>query len=635
MKLKANPKNIVFVIGVLALIALLFTPFYGIPYLVIVYGLARQLTYSKIFNSLFSRFILAGVIFGTLIMIVGTISWLLHISIHPLFLALVSIGLSILINKLSKTKESPVPLFNKGDVISVTLAVILIPIIALSFYFPKPSDASSLQILANGYDNAAHLSLVRTTADDKGYVYGYQNEVKSKTITDLNAYPQGWHLTASHLMNSFGLNFFKSSTPILAINGYLISLAITYVVAIFLATKIMWRLYQQYSGEKDESLDAVLVFVVANLLIQLLIYWGSLLLGFASFIACLAYITVIISAVIDTSKNSYMVAILVSCLAAFATVQTWLLPLPAVFLTMLIAYGPKVKELLVSKKKNDRKYLLQIITFAGIAALGGIFQLAILLKFNPVDSVSALNDDGGIFWISNLIFGAIVLLSIFYWRNQHTDKLISDKFIASVSPFLLLSGTIFIYQMLSMDKTSYYFVKSIGIAVCVVGIFFVPAFLATVIKMTRGSKMIFVNSIVAITVIAVLMVSTGQNTLALSGFKQGNSKITTELAVAIEGYLRSNDVRKTHLMVLRDINTVEESVGTYFANRTAHLPDICESDLSLDFIAYARTPSLREKVNRFKQCLDNNESTVVITSNKSINEIRSLNDPRIIIVNVP
>jgi len=633
--MKYRPSIVGRVVIITVLLALLFTPLYGISYLVGVYALSRQLTYSKIFDSIFSRTILAVLIFGAIIMITGTAAWLLHIQTYPPIVACLLLLTTLIIKKLSKNTAAHIPGFTKADFISLGISFVIIPIIALSFFFPKPSDAASFQIISNGYDNAAHLSLVRTTSDEKGYVYGEQSVVKNKTITDLNAYPQGWHLTISHLMNSFGINFFKSSNPFLAINAYLFSLAISYVITLFIATRIMWSIYKKYSKENDESLDTVLTFAAAGLLIQLLVYWGSLLLGFASFIGCLAYITLLISVVLDTSKSNFLVTLFISCLAAFATFQTWLLPLPAVLFLLLMNYGPRLKELLMSTKKVDRSLLLKTLPFMALAGAGALFQVLILLKFNPVDSVSALNDDGGIFWISNILMGVIAITTLIFWHQKTTDKDIKDKFIISIAPFVLLSGFLFVYQLLTMEKTSYYFVKSVGITVCVLGIFFVPAFVTLINRLVRDSSLSYIKTIFAVITISILMVATGQNTLALSGFKQGNSKVTTELAVAIEDYLKNNDVTKTHLMVLRDMNPVEESVATYFANRTAHMPDICESDLSLDFIAHAESPHIAEKIDRFKKCINEQETVVVITSDKTIDMIKALNNPRIIIKNVP
>lgn len=623
-------KKNVFILSTLVIFSL--TPFYGLSYLIAVYFFSKQVNYSKVFDTIFSKLVLSTIILSVVVMITGTIAWLTKLQTYPILVLIIFAAVSYLFKNDTK-KNATSSLFNKADLISLLLSVLLIPVIIFSFYLPKFESFGSLQILTNGNDNTEHFSLLQTNSDENGYVYGPKEEVLNKTITPLNAYPQGWHLATSHLLNGFGVKLFQSDKPLLALNMYLVALIATYVTALYTVTLLMWRIFQLHHKKRSETWDDILVFSSANIIIQLLLYWGSLLLGFASFLGCLIYFAVIISAITDKGKYNYLTTLSVACLGAFAITQTWLLPLPAVLGTIALGFVINKKSL------TNIKRLLYVKKYIGVRAVlplalvlfGALFQVYIFIRFSTMSTSDAINNDGGVFWISNILLGIITFFTIHYWMSKHNDQIISDKFIAAVAPVAFLCGAIFIYQLLSEGRTSYYFVKSLGIMVCMIGIFFVPAFTETLRTISAKSKLPLAGTLLSISILSTLLTSTGQTTLALNGFIQRNSKVTSEIANEVENYLENYDVKSTRLVVLGGENTTEDYVATFLANRTAHIPNLCEIDISP--VRY--TLSKAEKINRLKNCANKNPKTVVITSNYTYDAVRAINNPNLIIVNVP
>jgi hypothetical protein len=339
------------------------------------------------------------------------------------------------------------------------------------------------------------------------------------------------------------------------------------------------------------------------------------------------------SAIIDMEKNNRPITLFLACLGVFAIAQTWLLPLPAVVGSIALAYFTTLKSftglkhLFHVKRVKNAQIAFPII----LAIFGSLFQVYIFIKYSPMDAGATLNNDGGIFWISNILFGVLTLFTTYYWMGTLKDRSMSDKFLVTVMPILFLCGGIFLYQLLSEGKTSYYFVKSLGLAASVIGVFFVPAFTKAVQSVTSKSKLPLSGTLLSAGTVLTLLVATGQTTLALNGFLQRNSKITSEVASEVEEYLENYDVKSTQLAVFGGENFVEDSVATYLANRTAHIPNLCVNDISIN-----DTQTIEERLERLKDCAhNNNNKIVVITSNYTFKAVKALNDPDLTIVNVP
>jgi hypothetical protein len=614
MKKQWTKKQIL--IAALALM-LTFTPFYMIAYLAIAYYGAKHLQASKIFSSLFSRFILFVLLLAGAVMAVGMVLWCIHIAVHPLIVAITFGGLTYVLTRLYPAKAASAK-FDRSDAISLASASIIVGFIALSFYLPKPQDSATLQIVTNGYDNMAHVTLLMTDTKENGYVYGFKDDVGHKTISSLGAYPQGWHLATSHLLNGFGVNLLEPTKPLQAMTAYLGTLLVWYLITVYIAGRLAWRLLEEkISKATTKKADTIIVFLIASALIQFLVYWGSLLFGFASYFGCLAYIVLLAGLVIDKDDENYKAYLLIACVATLAAAQSWILPLPTMLATIALGFlwhkKPTHLAQLLRFFRRPNRHVVMTAGFLAIALIGGLFQVGILLYFNSVGATSAqLVNDGGIFWTSSMLVSILVTGTLIYWlKNKLTHS--ADWLIANLLPVLLLTAAIFAYQMLTTDGTSYYFIKTLGLAVAVTGLFFVPAFTDWILQLKKDISYPLAGSAVAILVLTLLFIGTGQNLMNFDGFLQRNSKITTETAEVIIDYLRTKDNTKNQLIVFRDASFEEDAMGSYVANRLSHRPEACAGIVS------TREQHTEEKLEKLQRCMNNTprDHFTIVTSDKT------------------
>lgn len=618
---------------VLLATALSFTPLYALSYLLFCYMGAKHMRPSRIFQSQMSRIILNILLLAATVMAVGMVLWLIRTPLHPIIILLSFGALLYLLGRLCPADpRSSSQTFDRSDLVSTISASVILLFIVMSFYFPKPQDSATFQIITNGYDNMAHVTLLTTDAKENGYVYGFTKDVGHKTISPLGAYPQGWHLTTSHIMNGFGANLLEPTKPLVVANAYLVVLAVWYFITVYIASRVSWRLLEDKITKKDlKKNDTIIVFLLASLLIQLLIYWGSLLFGFASYFGSLAYIVLLAALIIDKDKTNQKAYLLAAGIATLAAAQSWILPLPAMLGSILFGFFWK-KEMSFSLssllKRPSRQAVFSLICFF-IAIFGGLFQVGILLYFNSVGATSAqLVNDGGIFWTSSMLVGVIFLFTFVYWLRSR--KNFSDILLACVLPIVLLSAAIFVYQMLTVEATSYYFVKTLGLAICIIGIFFIPAFVDLVIKLKQGAHYPLAGSMIAAAILVTLVIGTGQNLLNFSGFMQRNSKVTSETAEVIVQYLRTVDNTKNQLVVLRDESFEEDSLGSYLANRLSHRPSVCSG------MTKSREQPLDDKFARLQRCMKNSKDHfTVITSDKTHQKTVKRFGNSITYINVP
>lgn len=630
--------SIKLLVAALLVFLISFTNFYSVSYVIVILFFLKYFYVSKTFESYFARFIVSILTFLSIIMLIGILTWFFKIPLYPPLVILATSSLYLFFKRVRSTDSFTPHIINRGDIVSIASSLVILIVIAVSFYLPKPSTAASFQILTNGYDNTAHFSLLETESDARGYVYGSNADTKKETITSLGAYPQGWHLATSHFMNGFGGDLFQSTRPLTGINMYLLSLFLWFILTIYIVTRTSWRLLSSISSKYQYQWGSYVAFGAATILTQILVYWGSLLLGFASFIGCLVYTGLLAALVIDKNKGNHAISTIMIGLCVVAISQSWLLPFPAVFatlvLSLLISHKYSLSKLLHMKKKININSIALPTAVVMVSILSGIFQVAILQKYNPLGTGGQLNEDGGIFWISMTLLGVLMISTLVGWlsitKTKTSDiKDVKNKFIIILAPLLLLAFAIFVYQLITAGKTSYYFVKTLGLVVCVIGIFFTPIFVKWVNSIYEEIGNLG-TALLSVVVIATLIMSTGQNLLSLSNFLQRNSKIPFETAQAIEVYLEQRDVYKDQLIVFRHHTIPEDSDGTYAANRTAHLPDLCANNVITD-----KDWSMSGTAERINDCAnESGEQITVITSNETLASITELHNSKIHIVNI-
>jgi hypothetical protein len=622
--------------GVITLaLVLCFTPYYSITLFGLLFWASiRRPFASALFDSYFSRLILNLLIMSALIMVTGLYSWAISIPFHAIY-AVIAFGLYyyLTIGRIKREDTGPNSIINRKDALSIALALIAIVIVCLSSYTPQASTAASIQRIATGYDNIAHYSLLQTTYEANGFVYGPLKEVSAQTITALNNYPQGWHLATSTLLKGFGGQLFEPSSLLLTFNIYLVVLYLWYFITVFLFTRVSLAVLDSIKVKvQRRSIGFVSAFSAANILIQLLVFWGALNLGFASFLPSIAYLVLLAWLVLSLrDSNEHAIhKVFLMLLAIAATAEVWLLPVPAAGLVIVLALMPFVtkttKTWVIAHKRIAGAYLA-----AGVLLLLPILIQAYIYKAYALEGTSELlNNDGGIFPISNTISCVLFIFTVAaIVAYKPIKNYLRDSFTIIVLPVLFLSIFVFIYQIFVTEKTTYYYIKLLGLALCLLGLFFVPLYATLISQIKFRQNQSLLLCLLSIGVIGGLITTGGQTTIEINGFVQQNSKVEYQTAVQLAKF--AGDGFKYPTVILRGKSHAEDSDGTYFANRMIHneMVGTCEADVN-----YRENFTLDRRIKELVRC--SKQHTIrVIASNKTYPRLSKLQSPNLIVINVP
>lgn len=632
----------------LPLIALLtstvfsFTNFYGIAYVIAIYFAIGVVHFSKTFSTTFARAVLSSLILASSIMLAGLAAWFMRVGVHPLMVLGV---FSIILLAFKKSRPENVALntfVDRGDVISIALALVAPLIILVSFQLPNPSHAATYQFANNAWDNSSHALMLETASLENGYVYGRYSEVKEKTITRFNAYPQAWHLATANVMNGFGANLFDPSNQVLVMYSYLGAVFAWYFASVYCFSKLSWRLLEALKGRLTNNrpvlaLDIVL-FSIGNLLIQLVFYWGMLTSGFANYIGCATYLLIMAAMIIDQNDNNRPASYMLALIAGTSATLTWLLPSPAIVLSIVLGFllvkhgedkGLAASAWTALKTSRDKWMLSAATVFLIVVILA---QVAIFVVYSQISGADQLNEGrlGGAFSVSQLMLLFLAIFNMFFWtRSKSSVNDLVQKLSAIAGPILLLTLAIYVYQIFTSGEISYYFGKSAGLALAMVGVFFVPAF-TLLMSRYRASSLAIIT--LSASVAGVLVFGTNQSVISFTKLFQEKSFVSIGTAQEVVSYLEDRDPKKTKLIVLRD-KKVEEDYNGNFASKLPHLPMTC----AYSTVNISTSRSLKAKLSNLDKCAValKDITLLVVTSDKTESTVRALNRPNIEIVNVP
>lgn len=599
------------------LFALCLTPFYSLCYIIALIVYSRRIALPSAFQSRFARIIVSILILTVIIMVTGVISWFIDASVQPALVLLLFVMSCALLGEPTPKKSA---LLTKDDIISSCLALVAPLIVIASFYLPHPSHSASVQLMTNGFDNLAHLTLLRTNGIENKYAYGDYEQLKDRVIIRLNSYPQGWHLATAHIINGFGVKAFDQASPLVLIYLYLGSLFAWLFIALYTLGMTSLRLIRTIKGKLSVS-DAVM-FAAYSLVIQLSVYWGSLGLGFASFIGCLAFLPLLVASLFDYKDKVDYKIFLISILAISGLSQTWILPAIAGLISvamLLIFKQPRQLNRLIQSLQYQ--YAIPLLFAAGLVA----FQFAIILLFPLRDSTNTLlNEPGGIFGISILLLNILLFGSIYYWGTSRKKPDIFLKLVATCMPLFFIAYVIYFYQIISTGKASYFFTKTALLLFVAASIFLLPAILNLLETLNRTGSNSFVKIIVGCALMIGLVTATGQPVDAINYLLQRNSKLSPVAASQVVNYLESNRQRDTYFALLQDDSLfIEDTDATYFANRFSFNPSICVTNTG-DTVR--PQTSLSDRIVHLENCTKTqmDRRYLVITSDKSYDSIKNL-----------
>lgn len=633
-------KTFLYLIAVIITTLLLFTTFYGLSYLIILGLTLRYLPKFEIFKTHFGRFVLTFLLLAASVMLAGLLAWGLHTPTHPTLVAIFYLSIVAVLFHVQEDRslDLKLPLIDRGDIISITLALVAPIIIFLSFFFKDFSFTPLYQLVSTGWDHANHILMIETASIEKGYTYGPTKELLPKTIINSGTYPQAWHLSSANIANGFGGNVFSPTKPFTVLIAYTIVALTWFVLAAYLLSITAWRLVEPKlkSGVLENQIVTILLFSLANLLIQFGTIWGSIVkVGHSNYIGFIAFFIAAIAIIIGSKKKdgaSYITALLLGV----AAILCWFLPLPAIALMLLAAYWGKGINIKTIRPMWKPTYVATVL-----AAIISVVPVIVFILFSDVDGISGqsqLNTGTGLNNISgmNAILLIMTIVTLAYWLKARTPSnfsLLQNKIVAIVGSMTIFLAILYAYQMLSKGITTYYFGKIFSLSMIALGVFFISAFtiiignLSLKNKISPLSTLILGSAVVGLLFIAFI----SQQLNSIDSILQRKSRIEHSTAKAVANYMQQEDPSKVYLVILR--NKSYEDTNTNLHLKTAHKAyPVCISNISGAKNAF----NLEGKLATLDLCASKiNKKILVITSNDTKDAVKALDNPNIRIVNVP
>ncbi|HVW99139.1 MAG TPA: hypothetical protein VHA52_01650 [Candidatus Babeliaceae bacterium] len=602
------------------------TPLYGIGYLCLVAVGAMNLYQSAIFSSFLSRLILSFLLFTSTLMAVGVFTWFIKVPTYPILCVFAfGILLSVIRCKPEKTLRSKV--IDMSDVLSMGLALIAPLVVIGSFCLPHPSYAGVYQFVSTGWDNGSHLNMLQNDGQAQGYVYEKSPANKFVNSKDrFGAYPQGWHLATSDVVNGFGAKPFSSSKPLAALVTYFVVYLAWYVIAVYCFSKLAWGITKKTVKNIDNSWFAIAIFSMLNLLFQVVVFYGSLVHGFANYLGCMAYLIIIFAMVYENNTKRSPSTLLTAIIAGVGATLSWLLPLPAIVLVIFLEFFSKkrVALRLTTLKKISWTWLVAILALVVTIVQALIFSHMSGAKGSQLQEGTA----SGSFPISTMFVSAILCLTLLYWSKI---KQINAKASFTIGSFTILAAAVYIDQMFTTFHISYYFKKTIALVFLAGGIYFISAFIAVLYKMKdRYQLSLSATLLMAIGFMCLLLMGSGQDTTSLNYLFQRHSKVTYTTSQAIVSYLSTQDPHRTKLVVIRNLKRSEDSNG-YLYSLLSNLNYTCANYVTGSTSLAVQLHSLNHCANKLGPADD----IEVITSDKTRQLVNNLSATNLQVVNVP
>lgn len=539
-----------------AILLLAFTPYYLLAVLVCIAMAAWwQPKGTSFLNSYFTRFVVQFLLFAATVMIVGMFCWLLKVVLHPAFVFVAYGGLMLAAAHFIPATDEKVTWFNTSDVLAISTTLLGVGILAASFYFPQPSLSASVQLITNGFDHGAHLSMIQSTFDPLGYLYGPYEEIKEKIAwSTLTAYPQGWHLANAFMWNGTGLDIFGSDSRNIALNLYAFTVMLWQFIAIFLFGKAALLFANSIGFTANlRKVGLAFSFVVLSGLVQAVMFWGSMYFGFASFIGALAYIMLLTALLHQTQEAKGKMVVLYFGLAGMAVAAiglVWLLPVIASVGMLVLAATSWITwsnaKMLLGNTRQLALFLL--------AALGVLIPIVAMMAVSRLYTTqeNQINDHGGIYGVSSMLVGLVVLGAAAVFLRQKGR--LQNIFIAVVGPQVLLAGLIYLYQFVTIGRTEYFFTKNMALLLCLAGVFFV----AGCLKLLANMKLQFWPSVmipvVAVAFVANLIILSGQEVTSVKALFQRSSQLETGTAEVFAELATNGEVMRQQVIFLTQVD---------------------------------------------------------------------------------
>lgn len=557
--------------------ALLLTPLAIFSYLLAIY-FGSVILFSSVRKDIgvFTSFFIALLVITCLQQIFGILFWLLgitpHASLITLFLLLAE-SLYILYARLDLRR----PHTNKLEVISIVVASTSVLFIAAGMLRGEGFDTQMLRFITRGFDSSTHLSLVMTTYDNQGYVYGPSEKVHDDVVfASLTAYPQGWHLVNSSAWHMITDKLAFSDLKTLLV-FFFATVLVWYFLLIFAICRFICEIASLASSKIPTTVLTVGVFALA-FLVQTAIALSLLRYGFVNYIGLIIYILGILTlALLKFSERiSSKQLILVGTILSSGAVFTWLLAAPVGFAVILSTLLPDLNiKNLRHMTAQWQKHIVTAILVTGLL-LVSLVQVYLQVKHSTLPNNIAADT---LIWSSNhllILFAVVSTITFAASQKAFEGKLrLSQGFLYICLAVLIIPALLYVYQFISEGRTGYYFEKMGAILT----IIFLCTSGAILLGWLNGAFLRYGKFAVSLVAIAMFMSAPavfGIDAKELHFAAGKDWTMSGGTAQQING-LSNDQINKNNAFVAKQYDYEEDVISTHFMNVVSRKETRCSS----------------------------------------------------------
>lgn len=577
----------------------------------------------KVFDSQLARFLLSLLILLGIIMIFGYVELAINQTIYP---PVVLITLLLAFYRKNNINSSVVTVVSSADYISIIVVASTLLVLIMSFFFPRYSDASLYQLLTNGWDNANHITMLQTVGNENKFVIGPFDQVQEKTIIESSTYPQAWHLATANIADGFGNKTINENTPVLTMRWYFIIQIIWYFVASYFFSKISLFLALTQMKKKNINISSSFTYMVSGIAIFTILtltLLGALIAGHINYIGLIAYILAILAYSISSfdDDNRLSKDLIILSLLATSAILCWFLPMPAILLSVLIFIKTKYPFSLL-RLNRSKSFIPAIILSISV------LPLIVYVTASSTSGLSSLVAPGGqAVTISPMLIyiGGLILLYTGYKNLKSMHVLVSYVF-----PFFILSAFIYLYQMLTIGHSKYYYDKIVLILALLVGVLLAPCLV--MLSSFFKKNIMDSNTYSLLGVISILFISvvvSGQTLFSVYHSLQRHSFVSYNVAEDIISYLNSDERKSSELLIYTKKNipagVQNDSLNGNLQTLIQHKPLTCVNDIIRD-----GGESQETVLTRLSSCANSlNIPIYVITSDETRPLVQSLSNDNV------
>lgn len=524
--------------------------------LILSYKLFNPIISKKIFDSKF--FASTLVFFSYIILLQCTIliSWLLNhnfslVGTPTLLLAILFIiyGYNYFLHRKENKAIQPkskIRFLNFRDILSMITAIIIVGVIVLPPIALKPEftkSTSVMSLITGNVDDSSHLSLVNDNLQfDRGVIF--KSDAEGKTRNG-GFYPAGWHSVSAILIKMICPSIKTGSASLLA---YGIQKLFWFFVLLYLLSRVSISVFGFLSNKKLKA--SSYIWAMASLtLISYVLLLPIYKEGFYSFlpqlIAALLAVPVIMQICLEKDTNESYRSLPLLFIVCIGGCLSWLLPLPAFMLAVVIILLSLVirKNVKVSLK-NIYNVIKENAVILLLLSTSFITQIYTMTNNHNASSISLFEGimlGGGITIYDKFfyIFIFIGLLASLILASKKVKKNVQLILVLLMS-LALFCTYIFFLQINYMGKNEYYYYKILDILTLITVPFFIAGFGLFIHKIIDDRKGIIYSTTITLIILATFIQLIGLDSSTLSfarGYRAFSSQIDNSMLKELSGHI--------------------------------------------------------------------------------------------------